>query len=149
MGGNLERKSLGTHTFIELWGCSQEVNNTESIRMALTRSVDAAGATLIELNVHQFSPYGVTGVALLAESHMSLHSWPEHGYLAADIFTCGTTCQAEKIVAVLQEIFKPELIEVQTIQRGILPETPFATQETDFQQQGSPCQSISTISKMS
>ncbi len=122
-----ERKSLGTHTLIELWGCSQEINNAESIRLALVRGVDAAGATLIELNVHAFSPYGVTGVAILAESHMSLHSWPEHDYLAADIFTCGTTCQAENVAVVLQEIFEPKSTEVQTIQRGILPEKPFTT----------------------
>ncbi len=118
----LNMSALGTHTLIELWGCNQAINDVETIRTALVRAVDAASATLIELHVHQFSPQGVTGVAILAESHMSLHSWPEHDYLAADFFTCGTTCQPENVLAVFNELFEPDDVEVKTIPRGVRSE---------------------------
>lgn len=65
------------------------LNDPERIRGALVDAVSAGGATLIDLCVHQFSPHGVTATATLAESHIALHTWPEHGYFAADLFFCG------------------------------------------------------------
>ncbi|MBM82534.1 MAG: adenosylmethionine decarboxylase [Planctomycetaceae bacterium] len=114
-------QALGRHLLLELWGCNPNINDPEAVRRALIESVEAVGAKLINVNVHAFSPYGVTGLALLAESHMSLHSWPEHGYLAADLFTCGTSARPREAVSVLQGIFEPERIEVQEIRRGVRP----------------------------
>jgi len=81
--------------------------------------VVAIGATLVQSHVHRYSPQGVTGLAVLAESHLSLHSWPEYGYLAADVFTCGTLTIPRRAVAVFEDIFAPGRIEVREIERGV------------------------------
>ena len=114
-------QALGRHLLLELWGCNQNINDPSSVRRALVDSVEAIGATLLDVNVHTFSPYGVTGVAVLAESHMSLHSWPEHGYLAVDIFTCGNSARPREAMNVLHTVFEPEKIEVQELRRGVRP----------------------------
>ncbi len=79
------------------------------------------GATLLHLHVHAFSPQGVTGVASLAESHLALHTWPEHGYLAADVFTCGEQMQPLALVEVLEQWFEPGSVEVKELKRGCRP----------------------------
>jgi len=87
---NYVMKKFGTHYIVD--GClasSELLNDAEAIRSALLKTVEAAGATLIELCVHRFSPIGVTATATLAESHIALHTWPEEGYFAADLFFCG------------------------------------------------------------
>ncbi len=83
--------SLGTHLILDAWDSPFELlDDPDAIRRALLGAVEASGATLIEICVHQFSPYGVTATATLAESHIALHTWPEHGYFAADLFFCGS-----------------------------------------------------------
>jgi S-adenosylmethionine decarboxylase len=82
---------FGTHYIVDGWLASPEIlNDAEAIRAALVEAVANAGATLIELCVHRFSPIGVTATATLAESHIALHTWPEDGYFAADLFFCGS-----------------------------------------------------------
>ncbi len=82
--------SLGTHLILDAWDAPFELlDDPATIRHALLGAVEASGATLIETCVHHFSPYGVTATATLAESHIALHTWPEHGFFAADIFFCG------------------------------------------------------------
>lgn len=114
-------KALGHHLVLELWGCNDGINDTETVRQAILDAVTAANATLLELNVHTFSPHGVTGVAVLAESHLSVHSWPEHGYLAADIFTCGETTRPMEALRVLRQYFEPTFVEAREITRGTFP----------------------------
>ena len=81
---------LGKHCILELFDCDQAKLNDEAfIRTTITAATKIAGATLINLITHKFKPQGVTGLALLAESHISIHTWPEKGYGAVDIFTCG------------------------------------------------------------
>ena len=80
-------KAIGTHLVVDAWESPAELlNDPECIRGALMDAVSVGGATLIDLCVHQFSPHGVTATATLAESHIALHTWPEHGYFAADLF---------------------------------------------------------------
>jgi len=84
-------KTFGTHYIVDGWLASTEIlNDADAIRAALLETVGQAGATLIELCVHSFSPIGVTATATLAESHIALHTWPEDGYFAADLFFCGS-----------------------------------------------------------
>ena len=84
-------KKFGTHYIVDGWLAPAELlDDAERIRAALLETVAAAGATLIELCVHRFSPIGVTATATLAESHIALHTWPEEGYFAADLFFCGS-----------------------------------------------------------
>ena len=79
----------GTHLLADLTGCAG-LDDPARVESALRAGVAAAGATLLDLKLHHFGEgHGVTGVALLAESHLSIHTWPEHGYAAVDIFLCG------------------------------------------------------------
>ena len=81
---------LGKHCILELYECNKNKLNDEAfVRTSLTSSAKLAGAKLINMITHRFVPQGITALALLAESHISIHSWPEHGYAAIDVFTCG------------------------------------------------------------
>ncbi|MEC9007918.1 MAG: adenosylmethionine decarboxylase [Planctomycetota bacterium] len=111
--------SLGRHLLVEMWGCDSRIDDVEIVERAIDEAVVAIGATLVQSHVHRYSPQGVTGLAVLAESHLSLHSWPEYGYMAADVFTCGTLTIPRRAVAVFKEIFAPGRIEVREIERGV------------------------------
>lgn len=111
---------LGQHVIIELWGCNDSINDAALVRTAMLDAVRAANATLLDINVHTFSPHGVTGVAVLQESHLSVHSWPEYGYVAADVFTCGNTTQPRAAADVLRHAFNATRCEVKELHRGML-----------------------------
>lgn len=112
---------LGRHVIIELWGCSDVINNAALVENAMRSAVDAANATLLNLFVHEFSPQGVTGVAVLSESHLSIHTWPEHGYVAADVFTCGSTTKPRAAAEVLRKSFQAESVDIRELERGVMP----------------------------
>ena len=114
---------IGRHLILELWGCdSERINSIETIERAMTATVEACGATLLDLRVYPFTPIGVTGVAILSESHMMIHTWPEYGYAAVDVFTCGQHTDPAKAVPVLKHFFKPERIQVMEMNRGLILE---------------------------
>ncbi len=108
----------GTHLIVDLWG-GEGFNDPELIETALVKAIDAAGATLLHIHIHAFEPNGLSGVAVLAESHVSFHSWPERGYMALDIFMCGRA-DPYKAVAVLRDAFRPETVHLNEIKRGIV-----------------------------
>jgi len=112
-------KPIGRHVLIEMWECNETIDDPAAVEAALREAVSAAGATLLNLHVHQYAPQGVTGVAVLAESHFAFHSWPEHDYVAADLFTCGDSTNPQAAVAVLSAAFSPRRIETQTLERGL------------------------------
>jgi len=112
-------RELGRQLVVELWGCERATDDAEGIRRALFRAVERAGATVIEVCVHPFSPHGVSGMAMLAESHIAVHTWPETGYVAVDVFTCGETVAPERAVEVLCDLFCPQHTSVVEIRRGI------------------------------
>lgn len=117
---------LGRHVIIELWGCSDTINDSEHVKAAMLDAVRAANATLLNIFVHTFSPQGVTGVAVLSESHLSIHTWPEHGYVAADVFTCGATTNPQAAADVLAERFAAQQSDIRELQRGVFPPAPAA-----------------------
>jgi len=107
-----------SHFLIDAWRCSPALlDDVDVVRDAVERAVRAAGATLIELTFHHFASQGVTAVALLAESHLAVHTWPERGYFAADLFSCGSG-DVERAVDILRESFAAGDVRVQTIFRG-------------------------------
>ena len=112
---------LGRHVIIELWGCSEVINDAGYVEQAMKNAVQAANATLLDLFVHEFSPQGVTGVAVLAESHLSIHTWPEYGYVAADVFTCGSTTKPEVAADVLRSAFEAAKADIRELERGVMP----------------------------
>ena len=108
----------GRHLIAELHGCAG-LADIQLIETALERAAAAAGATLLETRLHGFGEgQGVTGVALLAESHISIHTWPEHGYAAVDIFLCAPRHDLEAALAVLSKALQAERVEHQLIARG-------------------------------
>jgi len=111
--------ALGRHLLMELEDCNEEIlNNLDMLRETLMAAADEAGATVVTDSFHRFSPHGISGVVVIAESHLFIHTWPEYGYAAADIFTCGTTVQPEKAAEVLIEKLGARKHSIQEIARG-------------------------------
>ena len=111
---------IGCHCIAELSGGSFSLLNDEAfIRQVLTEAADASGAYLLSINSHQFDPQGVTAVALLSESHISIHTWPEHGYAAVDAFTCGDHCDPEVAIKHLKSSLKLTEGNIKTFKRNL------------------------------
>lgn len=112
----------GLHLLVELWG-SKNLNEADHIDAVLRDAAKASGATILHSHMHNFSPFdGVSGVVLLAESHISIHTWPERAYAAIDIFMCGS-CDPKQAVPVLESGFSPEKLSYKEIRRGIVEST--------------------------
>lgn len=112
-------KGVGTHLVLELWGCSN-LNSLDAVEQALRAVVAAIDVTLLDLRVYPFEPMGVTGAAIVAESHIIIHTWPEHGYAAIDIFTCGRERDLQAAIDTLREHFTPERVQAMNMIRGIV-----------------------------
>ena len=117
----VERDGLrfaGIHLLLDLWG-AKNLTDVDTVEAILREAVAAAGATLLRIDLHSFaSSGGVTGIAILAESHMSIHTWPETGYVAIDIFVCGA-CDAFSAIPVLRRGFEPTNLQVAEHKRGL------------------------------
>lgn len=109
----------GRHLLIELWQ-AEHLTSEPAIRRILQDAVAACRATLLSIELHRFSPtHGISGVAILGESHMSIHTWPEHAYAAVDIFMCGSL-DPRKAIPVLKAGFRPKQIQLMEIKRGVM-----------------------------
>ncbi len=109
----------GTHLIVDLWG-AQGLNDVAFVEATLREAAAAADATVLDANIHHFQPGdGVTGVLVLAESHISIHTWPEHDYAAIDVFMCGKADPA-LTVPVLRAALRPKRVEVSEIRRGVM-----------------------------
>ena len=107
-------RCAGVHLIIDLHG-GEGLN--DHIEATLRRCVEASRATLLHIHLHHFQPSGVSGVAVLAESHISIHTWPEAGYAALDIFMCGSA-EPDNCIPVLRDAFAAKRIDVNEILRG-------------------------------
>lgn len=113
--------TLSEHYIIELYGCTEDsLDDFEKIRSTMMSAADIAGATIIDSKFHRFSPQGVSGVVVIAESHLSIHTWPEHGYAALDLFTCNPQMDIQSALGLLRDSFKPEELDVRVVHRGIV-----------------------------
>jgi len=113
--------ALGRQLLIELQDCDKEVlNDLGFLRDAMVTAAIDCGATVLGESFHHFSPQGVSGVVVIAESHLSMHTWPEYGYAAVDIFTCGTSVEPERAAEVLIERLGAKNHSLMEIQRGLL-----------------------------
>jgi S-adenosylmethionine decarboxylase len=109
-------RCAGVHLIVDLHG-AQGLDDIDLIDRTLRRCVDAANATLLHIHLHHFHPTGVSGVAVLAESHISIHTWPDVGYAALDVFMCGQA-NPDACIPVLREAFKAGRVEVNELLRG-------------------------------
>jgi S-adenosylmethionine decarboxylase len=123
-------KAIGRHIILEMWGC-QNLDSVDIAERALRDMVSALDVNLLDLKVYPFSPVGVTGMAIVSESHLVIHTWPEYGYAAVDVFTCGAPRDPQEAVKVLRQHYQPERIGVMEINRGQvdLPEYDVAPPE--------------------
>ncbi len=113
------RVYAGSHVLVDFWGASN-LSEPERIERALREAANACGATVLHVHVHQFSSNGgVSGVAVLAESHISIHTWPELDFAAFDIFMCGN-CAPEHALPVLRRVFRPDREQVEEYKRGLI-----------------------------
>lgn len=93
---------MGRHVLVELNDCpSALIDSTSRLESVMKSCAIEAGATVVSSHFHRFAPQGVSGVVVIAESHLTIHSWPEHGYAAIDVFTCGESFIADKIARLL------------------------------------------------
>ena len=117
--------TLGKHIILEMWGCCKDtIDNVEVVKEILVKAAESVKATLVDVVCHRFSPYGVTGVAILAESHIAVHTWPEHGYVAADIFICGSAINPRNAASYMTEAFYAKETSFLELKRGDLLSRP-------------------------
>ena len=117
------RKDYGRHYLVDLLGCDPEtLRFVGPTREIFVRAARESKATVVGEDFHQFEPEGVSGVLLIAESHLSVHTWPEDGFAAVDIFTCGEEMDADVAIAVLTAAFRAERTVVKVVTRGRLDE---------------------------
>jgi S-adenosylmethionine decarboxylase proenzyme len=122
MSGPASRTSLGRHLLCEYHGCDRELlDRPEAIRVELLAAVSRAGATPIQDFVHAFTPHGVTGIIVIAESHFAIHTWPEYGFAAVDLFTCGETVDPWAAFEHLGAALRASSHSVVELRRGLLP----------------------------
>ncbi len=119
--GNIQQMNLGQHVLAEFFECDPNVLN--SITNVEKYMIDAAlecGATIVQKCFHMFNPYGVSGVVIISESHLAIHTWPELGYAAVDLFTCGSSCDPMVAYEFLKKKFNSRVANYTELKRGII-----------------------------
>ena len=109
---------MAVQLIADLYGCSQMIDDVEAVKKAAHMAIEFVGAQIVEECVHEFEPIGVTYFAVISTSHFSIHTWPEYGYAAIDIFSCRDEV-VEGISEKLKELFEAERIELHFVERKI------------------------------
>ncbi len=114
-------KSLGKHLIVELYDCDKNlIDRVDQVEAILVEAVKVSKATIIKPVFHQFNPHGVSGVVVIAESQFSIHTWPEYGYCALDIFTCGEQIDSDLALQFLKKEFRAKSMSIVELKRGTL-----------------------------
>lgn len=114
-------KALGKHILVEFYDCDVKIlNDTNLIKECMNKAAIESGAEIVSSNFHNFSPHGVSGVVIIAESHLTIHSWPEYGYAAVDLFTCGDEVDPWKGFEYLKIALKSKKTSTIEMKRGQL-----------------------------
>jgi S-adenosylmethionine decarboxylase len=113
--------ALGTHLLVELRDCNPEIlKDLTRVKDTMVAAAKEAKATIVDISFHEFNPFGISGMVVIAESHLSIHTWPEYAYAAVDIFTCGDIIKPEVAAAFLIEQFESRSPSIVELKRGIL-----------------------------
>jgi S-adenosylmethionine decarboxylase proenzyme len=114
--------ALGKQVAVDFYDCDEGLlNNSSFLEETLKRAANEAGATVIQSVFHTFSPHGVSGVTVIAESHLCIHTWPEYQYAAVDIFTCSKEMDNYKALLLIKDALKARFYSVVELKRGIFP----------------------------
>jgi len=117
-------KILGKHLIVEFTKCDMTIlDDMEKLEEFMKESVRISGATIVKSSFHRYNPQGVSGVVVIAESHISIHTWPEYGYAAVDFFTCGESVDPYKAYEYMKEKLNSSVAHVTEIKRGIPSES--------------------------
>jgi len=117
----LDNRALGHQLMVEYYGCSTDrLNDKEFVRETMLAAARATGATIVGDLFHLFNPHGVSGVVVIAESHLAIHTWPEYDYAAVDLFTCGDEINPYAGFDLLRDELNAERFEVREFYRGKL-----------------------------
>jgi len=120
--------ALGKHLLLELKDCDVGLlNDIDYLREALIEVARFIGATVIKDSFHRFSPQGISGIVIIAESHISVHTWPEYSFAAVDVFTCGEVIEPAKAVKPMAEKLKAKSTSYIELKRGVLMEAPLVS----------------------
>lgn len=112
--------SLGSHLLVEFYGCDGKTLEQESlVKEAMCEAARRSRASIVTDSFHEFKPYGVSGAVIIQESHYTIHTWPEHGYAAVDLFYCSNSVAVDVAVRTLQECFRPARTSYLLVRRGL------------------------------
>lgn len=115
-------EGLGTHLIAELFNCNKfQISDAKRIEEVMLKAAELSRTTVIRHFFHEFSPHGVSGVVIIAESHFTIHTWPEYAYAAVDIFTCGDV-DCRSALDHIKNAFQADKCSVFRFNRGILPQ---------------------------
>ena len=113
-------QALGRHLLLELFDCDAEaINSLETVKASMVEAAKRAQATIVDVVFHEFNPFGISGVVVIAESHLAIHTWPEYCYAAVDVFSCGDVLQPQVAADYLVEQLGAARASVVELQRGI------------------------------
>jgi S-adenosylmethionine decarboxylase len=114
-------KALGRQLMAEFYDCdSVLLNDKDFLRKAMAEAAEKSGATVVADVFHEFNPHGISGVVVIAESHLAIHTWPEFGFAAVDLFTCGDDISPDEAMKHLQSELKASRLSIIEIKRGVL-----------------------------
>ncbi len=108
-----------TQLLVDAYGCEADLDDAEFLKKTLEKASEAVGAKVVREVIHRFSPVGVTVILILAETHVSVHTWPEHGYAAVDVFVCGEGKDPHRAWDVIMEALGPESFDIREFTRTI------------------------------
>ena len=125
---------LGRHVLAEFFECDPNtLNNLDKVEKYMIDAALECGATIVQKCFHMFSPYGVSGVVIISESHLAIHTWPELGYAAVDLFTCGPKCDPKIAYEFLKKKFGSQNASFTELKRGIISKDTMKVVEQPFE----------------
>jgi len=128
-----KQKYLGRHILAEFFECDPNIlNNIQKVESLMIDAALECGATIVQKCFHMFSPHGVSGVVIIAESHLAIHTWPELGYAAVDLFTCGEKCDPKIAYEFLKKHFNSTNASFTQLNRGILDDETLRVSQIPF-----------------
>lgn len=131
---SIDEIHLGRHVLAEFFECDPNtLNNIDKVEKYMMEAALECGATIVQKCFHMFSPYGVSGVVIISESHLAIHTWPELGYAAVDLFTCGSKCDPKVAYEFLKDKFHSKNASFTELKRGIITRSSMKVVEKPFE----------------